>query len=854
MRGDVKESGLTAKSFAAIVLALVLQAILVHLGTIHLAMEFPFEHVIPLPALLIVLVFSLLSGVGAVLLKARVLNRAELTCILFALVLSAPLMSQSLWHRMASILASSPRSNSLENMESMGDKIWPHGPNVIPGIFEVSNADRLLQTGDIQWQEQEQEDGRPVQLPVLTARQDEAVLAVPISRGEKGRIQLVPGTPYFISTLLRFESGDPDTEFFCRLRYGDEGGLQEVFRGRRSAGPTFQHPSGFQREGRYGVELPRELPNTVYLEFGIRGEGQLELQDPKMFSVAALEQLYQGREVLSESDWRALPPELRAAQVYRPDNLFSPAGVRYLLTGMIPLNEWKQPILAWGSFFTLLLITVFTVNVLLRKQWMENERYAMPIGKLAMMFLDENGHRRSLFAQTFWRNRMLWTGFALSLFWVLMRGWNFYNPNVPDMNVDVSLSTYFGQSGLAPAFQGVTFSLSVIFLAVGLLMELNILMSLVVGFWIFRSLYWIGEITGLDIYTSPSGRGYPWGTEMQVGGFIAYGLVILIFTRKYLAQVVRSAFTPGDPMSRGEALSYRTCLILFFGSLLASIAWAEWMGVSKLGIFLTFSFLIILCVVCSKIRAECGVPFGYFGTGAFSLLLFVNLVGGMPVFDHTGVMLALIISFFVGPTPFLLLPGAQMEMLEIGNRFGIRPRHLTYTMLLGIFGGIVIGGWIFLSGSYAEGGDTLPYKWAYIDKLWFFQPFNRMLGDANAAISAGVEPGYTLSRDTIGFVLGAVLTVILSVIRQLHAAFTFHPAGLLLAPSWMLGQAWGSIAMAWFIRWLVLKMGGAATVREKLMPVAAGLFLGGCVGQLIWGLVAWNLYAQDIELIYTSMP
>jgi hypothetical protein len=72
----------------------------------------------------------------------------------------------------------------------------------------------------------------------------------------------------------------------------------------------------------------------------------------------------------------------------------------------------------------------------------------------------------------------------------------------------------------------------------------------------------------------------------------------------------------------------------------------------------------------------------------------------------------------------------------------------------------------------------------------------------------------------------ASVTVI-TILRQFFAGFWFHPIGVIVGSGWMAQEAWGSLLLAWLIRFSVLKIGGAATVRNKLMPFAVGIFLGG---------------------------
>jgi hypothetical protein len=72
---------------------------------------------------------------------------------------------------------------------------------------------------------------------------------------------------------------------------------------------------------------------------------------------------------------------------------------------------------------------------------------------------------------------------------------------------------------------------------------------------------------------------------------------------------------------------------------------------------------------------------------------------------------------------------------------------------------------------------------------------------------------------------GGALTAAVAAFRQLFPGFWFHPVGILVGPSTMMGQLWGSLLLAGVIRWAVLKIGGASAIRTKLVPVAVGIFV-----------------------------
>jgi hypothetical protein len=79
----------------------------------------------------------------------------------------------------------------------------------------------------------------------------------------------------------------------------------------------------------------------------------------------------------------------------------------------------------------------------------------------------------------------------------------------------------------------------------------------------------------------------------------------------------------------------------------------------------------------------------------------------------------------------------------------------------------------------------------------------------------------------------ASVAALLAILRQIFAGFWFHPIGFILGTTACVGDIWGSALLAWMIRYFVLWIGGAATVRNKLQPFAIGLFLGGALAEFM---------------------
>ena len=800
------------------------------------------EQALPISAMIVFLALVIAAGLVRLASKLHLLTRQELLCVLFAMLISAPMMTQGMWHRFVGLIASPPRTGSFEYLDAYSDKLWPHGPNLAEGGLAESNKAALAIRGNPPaWREIEYNEGRKAVLPVLQNSRPEDVsslsLAIPASVARRGE-------PHLVSCLVRPEGLNAQSFYFIRIHADDDPNYDEVVNAREPALETFIQRKGFLRVGSYGTLLPPSARDRIRVEVGLAGVGTLAAYDPKVISVAALEGVYKGRAVVRRSEFDRLPSAQRANLIVKPDSMWSVAGLRFLVTGYIPVSDWLQTALAWSAPILLLLLGTLAINVILRRQWAEGERYPFPIFQIPRAILGQEDEPGAAPFASVWRNRYLWAGFAVALAWGCLKGWHFYNAKLPDLEVRIPLSQYITDPNWGAMWQ-IEFTVSVLLLSVCMFFELNVLASVVLGFFAFRTLFWLGETTGLKVQ-----RGYPFRYEQAIGAYLGYALVVVFFARKYLRGVIAAALKNDRAASAGEAFSYRAALLALVVVFAGLAAWAAWLGVSVVAILIFFAFLLSIGLVASKFRAECGIPVGYFTP--YNAMLFISLLGGMSLFGASGVLLCLIASGFLTVSVFFFIPGVQMELLEYGRRYRVAPRHLLYTALIGAFGGLLIGGWVFLSNAYSVGGENIRYQWAF-SQDWFFGAYKMQLATANSQLAQPDAAAGGMALSTWAYVYGGVGTVVLSVLRQALSGFWFHPVGFILGSSHMIEGAWGSVVAACAIRFVVLKLGGAATVKNKLMPFCVGMFLAVVLVAVIFNIIAVFLRAQGVERIYGTL-
>ncbi len=794
------------------------------------------------PALYIFLPLLLVSGGVFAATRFHFLSRAEGLCLLYMLLIAAPLMSRGFWERFPGAIATIPRTADLERYDAYPELFWPHGPNLMRGAFGEEKAADLAREGDVEWNELEYNEGKKEVIPEIfneePGQESWFRVSLPVENAEGG-LALPLGEPLMFTVGVLVEKLGSDARYYCRVYYDEEAEFaEEAFNSTAKGKKTFVQRRGALRQGIYGLRFAPKAQHTVHLQFGLVGEGAVAFFDPRLLDVSALEYAYEGKTAIAQSEYDKLDERERTGLIPVPDNMWSWAGIKHLVAGRVPWREWMAPLAAWGGYAVLLLTACLALGVLMRKQWIDSERYPLPLARIPLALLGETERAEHHALAPIWMNRIMWFGFAASFFWCVMKGWAALNPNVPNMQVNVLLKPYFNDPGWGKTFDGVAFSISATFLGLAIFMELNVMASLLIGYWLFRAQHWIGTSNGWAIDTF-----YPYATTQEVSSFAVYGLLILFFARKYLWRTFLSAVKGDHEACRDELFSYRTAFALLLLCFAGVWGWALWLKIPPASMLIFFGFLTLTGLVATKIRAECGAPFGMYYP--WQAMVFAELAGGMFFFGAEGLIFATLASLFLLPFALFLIPGAQFELLELGRRFRVRPSHLLVVFFLATFGGLFIGGWAYLSTAYGIGGQNYGNQDALMERRDYFRFYSTEESKANEALFATAEEKaaaqhHGLNPTVWAAIFSASVAAILAVLRQLFAGFWFHPVGFILGPSQMMGRVWGSVLAAWAIRSIVLRLGGAATVREKLMPFFIGVFLAAISAQLLFALI--NMY------------
>ncbi len=871
MEPNQQTRGLTIRSFVVAIVSMLLMGIWIQYEELYNTFGGPLaENSPPNSAVGVIGVLLLICAVLYRIRKSLRLVAAELVVIYAALLLSAPLMTQGLWHRIFGLVAAVPHNQDFKTYDSLPLMVWPHGDNL---CANSEFKDKLagfehVGGGVIEWEDATVKEKQILKSPVLSnGTNPEARVAVQwvVNRHDKnGKEVLVPGESCLFAMLVRAQGFTKSSSYTATMQ-ADEGITQTLLVSASETKATFAFPAGFQRVGLNPVKIPTDIKDKLTFKVTLTGEGTLALQDVQFFNVEAVEGAYAGRRMVTAANLEKLDPSERDFLVVRPDNLFSLAGIKFLLTGYIPLGQWVKPAMAWTMLIVGLFIGFLGLNVLMRKQWVEFERFTFPLTILPKSLFEETVTPDGKVYRTVFRNRVLWIGFAVGLVLALLKGIQFYYPQCPAPVFNVATFGEYFTSPVIKAFLqnvgigvGTGIGLSLCLLAIALLIETDILFSL----WAFFIIFQLWNLFG-KAFTLTRFPGYPWEFQQAMGAFIGYAVLAIFVGRHHLAKVFRLVIGRGRPgedtSSQDEVVSYRQAVLLVVASLATIALWGVWTEMGLKASLLFFGYMLICGFAASKIRAECGAPFGYL-TPYFGIQ-FMTALGGFAVFNSTGMLMATLASGFICTSVFLLMAPVQVEMMELGRHFKVRPRDVGAGLTMGVMGGLFIGGFVLLCWLYGFGANSLKTTWPY-EQNWYFNGFRAGEADADRSFSVGTlgnnpelaPMNVSQNVDAKGLTIGAAITGVVAFLRMKFMWFPLHPIGYVLASSFFMRGAWFILFLAWLARLVLFRLGGAQVIRRGLVPFCVGMFLGCVASIVVFDVVGICLRLQGVTEVYSKIP
>ena len=478
----------------------------------------------------------------------------------------------------------------------------------------------------------------------------------------------------------------------------------------------------------------------------------------------------------------------------------------------IPWGAWKIPLISWLSFIMALYAVMYSMMVIIRKQWMEKERLMYPLMQLPNE-MAENPEKGSLLNQ-FFKNPLLWIGFLIPVIISSMNGLHAYFHFIPE----ITLKNYI------PILRNtisLVFYISFPVIGISYLLTTDLSLSL----WLFAVLGAVQTgIFRMVGYSIGSREAYcassPSVSHQGFGAMLVLVAVMLWQARHHLKDVFRKAFT-GDKNidDSDEALSYRASVFVLILGLLFMIGWliATGLPVHTILILIISAFIIFLALTRVIIQGGLMVVKSPLTPQVFTVAaLGSNAIGitGLAALAYTFVWCADLKVFLM---PYVAHSFKLIETIKTNKRL------ITFAILIAIL--ISLGGSIYtvMHLSYRHGGINLN-KWYYTGCPPV--PFNYIAEKINHP--TGISWKRLMFTGIGGLVMAGLIFMKNNILW-----WPVHPLGFAVGNTLPVYSVWFSIFLAWLVKVLVLKYGGVK-IYKKTRYFFLGLVLGQFATAGIW--------------------
>ena len=448
------------------------------------------------------------------------------------------------------------------------------------------------------------------------------------------------------------------------------------------------------------------------------------------------------------------------------------------------------------------------INIIIRRQWVENEKLSYPIIQLPLEMTSPN----------FFSNRMMWIGFTIVAIIDIINGLHFLFPTIPQVfskRYNIALSSPpFNAMGNLP------FAMYPFVIGLGFLIPLDLSFSCWLFFWFWKLQLLLAEALGLR-----SLPGFPYINSQAVGGYIGVTLIAIYTSRKHLLSICKQFFaaekSSGDS---SETISYRTTIIVLLGGALFLIIFCHQARISITVTIIFFILFFLISLGITRMRAELGAPVhDIHYTGPEEIMIWAVGTQKLGAANLTG----LSFFWFLTRTHYSHVMPHQLEGFKLSTSTGISQKRVTFAMVLAAGVGVLSAFWVLLHIPYQMGALTrIPFPTV---SSFGREPWSRLE-------SWLINPSPTNYPETLSLGIGILFTFFLMFMRMKFFWFPLYPAAYAVTNSWGIHNIWFCLFLAWVVKLVILRFFGLKT-HQKATPFFLGLILGEFTVGSLWTIV-----------------
>ena len=484
----------------------------------------------------------------------------------------------------------------------------------------------------------------------------------------------------------------------------------------------------------------------------------------------------------------------------------------------IPWGVWLRPAFLWMLFVTAMSMAMVCVVVLLRRQWMRNERLVYPMMQVPLDIIQGSAGERKA---GFWSNRLLWIGFAIP-FLLLSYKALAHGDYFPELFTRFALRQRVSVIERAISLE---FRFSPITLGFMYFVRMDVLMGLWAGS-LFISVFFgylkyagglPANIPKIGIWSYDTIRAFT-----GMGALFVFMGVILYRARKRIWAELRVFWTRDNAEDAGEEeiMSYRVAWVVLVLCVAFMMVWFHETGMAwwQAGTYLFLAFLVFLAL--TRVVAEAGLPMamtpacaGDFMVGLFGSTAFTkrNLVGFGLTYPMQSEMRTSVMA--------LCANGLKLFHETVQRR----RRWMLWGILAAILLSYSASMLLMIYFPYERGGLNL-------DRFSFFNTARYPWMDAARRVR---EPHGPIWEAYTWMGGGAAGMGMLMTASRVFLWWPLHPIGIITSFHWSGRVLFSSALFMWIIKGMVLKYGGPWLFRQ-IRPFFVGLVLGEVVVAGFW--------------------
>lgn len=516
--------------------------------------------------------------------------------------------------------------------------------------------------------------------------------------------------------------------------------------------------------------------------------------------------------------WGSLPGWLKLQDEAAADAFFTgyPRGQE-----RVPWEAWAGPLFFWGIPALLFLVAQFCLANLLRRQWVENERFSFPLVQLPLLLTEDPPPGRG--AGPLIRSGPFWLAVALTTSLHTLNGMHQLYPSLPQVRTSLSLMDYlttppWNQLGQFPV------NLYPLVVGIAYLLSSEVAFSLWFFFLFYKAEILLGTLYNWDMPPPLGASGQKQFHSLQVFGG-ALGLCVWTFwtARRHLRDVWEKA-TGGPNAARiddsREMFSYRASLL---GLAVAYGGIGVWLYLATVPLPLVLACLLVLTlafIVIAWLVTQAGTL--YMGVSYGSIDALGATLGTAAFKPAAWFMTYRFEWIFSRDTRELMLPQV-LNAAKVSEQGHLPLRPLFAALVASVAVGLVVSCVSFLSLPYMEGGANL------FRNTWTVQgPQHALRVTGNAA-----SVPYPFAPTNALHILGGFVGVLGLLVLRAQTSLGLHPIGFLGASASAGHMLWASVCLGWLGKTLILRYGGMGGYR-RCLPFFLGLIVGDVLNAVLW--------------------